>query len=193
MARPIKLGVLISGRGSNLEAVLNAIEAKTLDASVEVVLSNKPDAAGLTHATNRQIPAFGINPKTFESPTLYEEHLVTLLKNHQVDLVVLAGYMKLIQQPLLTAFHNKIINIHPSLLPSFKGLHAQKQAFDYGVKITGCTTHIVTEGMDEGPILMQTAVSVLDTDTLESLSQRILEQEHLLLPKTIQHLKEKFI
>jgi phosphoribosylglycinamide formyltransferase-1 len=193
LSKLLKLGVLISGRGSNLEALFKAIDDKKLDAEINVVLSNKPDSLGLEHARKRQVPAFGFLPSEFNSMEDYEEKLIAILKQHQVDCVVLAGYLKLVHKPFLDAFPNKVVNIHPSLLPAFKGLHAPKQALDYGVKIAGCTTHIVVEALDEGPILLQAAVPVLDNDTEETLAARILEQEHILLPKTLQLIKGRFL
>jgi phosphoribosylglycinamide formyltransferase 1 len=181
----LTLGVLISGRGSNLEAVLGAIKAGHVDARVAVVVSNNPDAAGLAIARQYGAEAVGIDPKAYLDRSDYESTVVETLRSHHVEWVVLAGYMKLVGKTLLDAFPDRMINIHPSLLPAFKGLDAQKQALDAGVKEAGCSVHIVTRKMDDGPILGQVAVPVLTGDTVETLSQRILVEEHRLLPRVI--------
>jgi len=182
----LRLGILISGRGSNLQAILNAIKAKELDASVELVLSNKPDAKGLDIARDYGVSCEAVIPSDFKSKADYEAKLVSLLNKHKVGLVVLAGYMRIVSDTLLNTYPQRIINIHPSLLPAFKGLDAQQQAIDYGAKISGCTAHLVDEQTDHGPIILQSSVAVLDTDTAESLSSRILIEEHKLLPMAIQ-------
>ena len=182
----LRLGVLISGRGSNLEAVLKAIKSGEVDARVAVVVSNNPDAAGLAIAREYGAEAVGIDPNGYPNRSDYEAAVVERLNAHQVEWIVLAGYMKLVGKTLLHAFPNRMINIHPSLLPAFKGLDAQTQALDAGVKESGCTVHIVTLKMDDGPILGQVSVPVLPGDTLDTLSQRILVEEHWLLPRVIQ-------
>ena len=181
-----KLGILISGRGSNLSAIIKSIELGDLNAEISVVISNKPDAKGLDVANAHGIDTKSFKPVDYDNRDDYENDVIQCLELYNVDLVVLAGYMKLVGDPLLNAFKGRMLNIHPSLLPSFKGLNAQKQAFDYGVKITGCTVHYVTKEMDAGPIIMQKAVPVFDTDTVDSLSERILVEEHRLFPKAIQ-------
>ena len=183
---PKKLGVLLSGRGSNFEAINKAIHNKHLEAEIACVITNKPDAQGLKTAQDLKIPAFCLDTKNVASKTHYEEQIVTLLKQHECDLIVLAGYMRLIGKTLLDAYPNRILNIHPSLLPAFKGLNAQKQALDYGVKVAGCSVHIVNEEMDGGKILAQCSVDVLENDTEDSLSKRILDKEHQVYPQTIQ-------
>ncbi|MEK9728140.1 MAG: phosphoribosylglycinamide formyltransferase [Candidatus Margulisiibacteriota bacterium] len=181
-----KLGILISGRGSNMSAIINNIHAGELNAEVAVVISHNPMANGLVVAASQGIPTEVFELSMFESRDAYEFEIIKCLNNYDVDLVVLAGYMKLVGDPLLNAYSERMINIHPSLLPSFKGLNAQKQALEYGVKIAGCSVHYVTKEMDAGPIIMQAAVPVFDDDTEESLTQRILVEEHKLYPKAIQ-------
>jgi len=173
-----KLGIFISGTGSNLKAILEACNQSVIHAKPVVVISSNPEAKGLNIAKLAHIDSFTLKN---------EPDILKTLQEYGVDLIILAGYMKLIGPLLLRHYPQKILNIHPSLLPSFKGLDAQQQALDYGVKITGCTVHIVDEKIDNGPILMQTAVPIKHDDTLDQLTQRILEQEHQLYPKAIQH------
>lgn len=172
-----RLGVLLSGRGSNFEAIARNIVSGALEAEIAVVISNAPDARGLAIARE-----FGLKTMSMPSKGVpreeYDRHLVAALQNDDVDLVCLAGFMRLLSPVFIEAFRNRILNIHPSLLPSFPGLDAQRQALDYGVKITGCTVHFVDEGLDSGPIVQQAAVPVLDGDTEEILSMRILQKEH---------------
>jgi phosphoribosylglycinamide formyltransferase-1 len=179
------LGILISGRGSNMEAIIQAALSKQIDATVNVVISNKNNALGIDSAKSYGIKTFVLEKKDYSSKKEYEEEISQILKDHSVDLVCLAGYMTLVGETLLEAFNNKIINIHPSLLPAFKGLNAQKQALDYGVSYAGCSVHYVDQSMDGGALIMQDIVEVLDTDTEESLSKKILKKEHLLYPKAI--------
>ena len=181
-----KLGILISGRGSNMSAIIKSIESRVLNAEISVVISNKPDAKGLDVANVHGIHTKSFNPVDYAHRDDYENDVVACLESYDVDLVILAGYMKLVGDPLLTAYKGQMLNIHPSLLPSFKGLNAQEQALNYGVKIAGCTVHYVTKDMDAGPIIMQASVPVLSDDTVESLSERILVEEHKLFPKAIQ-------
>ena len=186
----LALGVLVSGRGSNLQSIIDAIAAGTLDAHIAVVISNKEEAFGLERAKTNGISAVYIDPKPFkEQPNpreAYDHAVLAALKSYGVELVILAGYMRIVTSVFISAFESKMMNIHPSLLPSFPGLHAQKQALDWGAKVSGCTVHFVTEGMDEGPIILQSAVPVLKDDTDETLSVRILEQEHRIYPEAIQ-------
>lgn len=187
MEKPLlKLGVLISGRGSNLKALIEAIKNKELNAKICIVISNNPKAYGLRIAETNSIPTKIIEPKQFNSLEEYEKIILNSLNQYQVDLLILAGYMKVLGPTLLKAFPNKIMNIHPSLLPSFRGLHAQKQAIDFGVRCSGCTVHFVNEELDGGPIILQEAVPVLPKDTDDSLSERILVKEHKLYAKAIQ-------
>lgn len=192
MNQKIKLGALVSGKGSNLQAIIDNINNKKLDAEISVVISDNKDAYALLRAEKHNIPYKFINPgkyKTKLEPNIEKEY-VECLKNYDIDLVCLAGFMRVIKDEFLLAFPNRIINIHPALLPSFPGLDAQKQAFDYGVKITGATTHFVNSHVDAGPIIMQAVVSVLDDDTYLSLKEKILEQEHIIYSKTIQLIAE---
>lgn len=185
MAQGKKLGVLLSGRGSNFEAIADSIQAGRLDAEIAVVISNRAEAAGLEAARRR-----GLNAKLIPSKgRTREDHdaeVVAALKNAQVDLVCLAGYMRLLSPEFVRAFPNRILNIHPSLLPAFPGLEAQKQAFDYGVKVSGCTVHFVDEHLDHGTIILQKTVPVLENDDAHALAERILEQEHIAYTEAIQ-------
>ena len=187
---PIRVGVLASGRGSNLQAIIDAIETKTLDAAIAVVVSNRQDAVALERAQQQGIPGIFLDPKSvaeeLEPRKAYDQKILEVLKAHDVQLVLLAGYMKIVTSVLIEAYQGRMLNIHPSLLPSFPGLGAQKQALHAGVKVSGCTVHFVTEGVDEGPIILQAAVSVNEDDTVDSLAARILDQEHRLFPRAIQ-------
>lgn len=184
MAALKKLGILISGRGSNFEAIADSIQQGRLHAEIAIVISNRADAPGLESAERR-----GLNARCIPSKArIREEHdaeVIAALKQAQVDLVCLAGYMRLLSPQFVQAFPNRILNIHPSLLPAFPGLDAQKQALDYGAKVSGCTVHIVDEHLDHGPIIVQKTVPVLDTDDEHSLSARILEQEHIAYTEAI--------
>lgn len=181
----LTIAILASGRGSNLQAIIDAVEEKRLKVNIACVISNRQDAYALKRATSHNIPAIFVNPDNFSSKSEYEKEILSHLKEKEVGLVVLAGYMRIVGYPLLSAYPNKIINIHPSILPSFPGLHGQKQALEYGVKITGATVHFVDKGCDAGPIILQAWVKVSEDDTEESLSQRILVEEHKILPQAI--------
>jgi len=172
-----KLGVLLSGRGSNFEAIAVSIDAGRLDAEIAVVISNRPDARGLEIARQRGLNAVSIPSKGLDRE-VYDRMVVAELKKNAVDLVCLAGYMRLLSAYFVRAFPLRILNIHPSLLPSFPGLEAQHQALEHGVKISGCTVHFVDELLDAGPIVIQRAIPVLDEDTEQTLAARILEHEH---------------
>lgn len=186
----LRIGVLASGRGSNLQAIIEAIEGGSLQAQIAVVLSNKQEAPALERARKHGAPDVFLDAKPYagqpEGKQAYDRAVLEVLKKHEVELVILAGYMKIVTSVLIEAYANRIMNIHPSLLPSFPGLDVQKKALDWGVKIAGCTVHFVTEGVDEGPIIIQAAVPVVEGDTAETLSARILEQEHRIYPKAIQ-------
>lgn len=188
----MRLGILISGRGSNFEAIANAIARRKLDAEIAIVVSNRANAGGLDFARERGIPMRVIESRGMEREA-YDKLVIEELRTHEVDLVCLAGFMRLLSASFVQAFPNRVLNIHPSLLPAFPGLDAQRQALDYGVKITGCTVHIVDEFLDSGPILVQSAVPVLDGDTVESLSARILAQEHVIYAKAVQDMVERRI
>ncbi|MDF2628449.1 MAG: phosphoribosylglycinamide formyltransferase [Symbiobacteriaceae bacterium] len=182
----IRIGVLVSGRGSNLQALLDACAAGRIDGRVVVVVSDQADAAGLERARQAGVEAIFLDPAAYETKNAYNAALAETLKVREVALVCLAGYMRLLKRPMLQAFAGQIMNVHPALLPSFKGLDAQRQALEYGVKVAGCTVHFVTEGMDEGPIILQAAVPVLEGDTEDSLSERILREEHRIYPEAVQ-------
>jgi phosphoribosylglycinamide formyltransferase 1 len=184
--RPVTLGVLASGRGSNLQAIIDAIDKGTLNAVVAVVLSNKVQAPALERARAKGIAAVFLDPKLTAGGEQYDGVILEHLRKHDVDLVVLAGYMKIVTPVLINAYPFCILNIHPSLLPAFPGLAAQKQALDWGVKVTGCTVHFVTEGVDCGPIIRQATVSVEESDTEETLAARILAEEHRIYAEAIQ-------
>jgi phosphoribosylglycinamide formyltransferase-1 len=182
------LGVLISGRGSNLQSIVDAIQRGDLDARIAVVISNRADAAGLQRAREAGIEALCVPAAGYADREAYDVAIVDLLRARGVDLVCLAGFLRLVGRPLLDAFPNRILNIHPSLLPSFPGLDAQRQALEHGVRITGATVHLVTSELDGGPIISQAAVPVMDDDTVETLSARILVEEHRIYPAAIARL-----
>ncbi len=179
------LGVLISGRGSNLQSIIDAIAARTLDATITLVVSNRADAQGLQRARDAGIEAIHLSPRAYPDRDAYDQALADLLRSRRVELVCLAGFMRLVGRPLLDAFPNRILNIHPSLLPSFPGLEAQRQALAHGVRVTGVTVHLVNAELDGGPIVLQAAVPVLEDDTFDTLEARILVEEHRLYPEAI--------
>jgi phosphoribosylglycinamide formyltransferase-1 len=180
-----RVAVLLSGRGSNFEAIYqNSIQPDS-NFEVIVVISDKKDARGLERAREFGLNAFHVSPKKLKPKEVYEGKILEILKVHDVELICLAGYMRIVGETLLSAYEGRMINIHPALLPSFPGLHGQKQALDYGVKVSGCTVHFVDPGVDTGPIILQKSVEVKEEDTEESLSQRILKQEHLLYSKAV--------
>lgn len=187
---PLRVAVLASGRGSNLQAVIDAIEAKQVQATIVAVISNKKNAVALERARKHAIKDIFVDPKPFagqpDSREAYDRALLALLQELDAELVLLAGYMKIVTGVLVNAYANRMMNIHPSLLPSFPGLDVQKKAIEWGCKLAGCTVHFVTEGVDEGPIIVQAAVPILDHDTPDSLAARILEQEHKIYPRAVQ-------
>jgi phosphoribosylglycinamide formyltransferase 1 len=186
MARPVSIGVLISGSGTNLQSIIDAVEAKKLDAKIQLVLSNKADAYGLVRAQNHAIPTEVLEHKSFPSREAYDQTVIDLLRGRGVELVVLAGFMRLLSPLFVKAYSNRIMNIHPALLPAFPGLHVQKKAVEHGVRFSGCTVHFVNEECDEGPIIIQAVVPVFPDDTEETLAARILAQEHRIYPRAIQ-------
>jgi phosphoribosylglycinamide formyltransferase-1 len=186
MADLLKLGVLVSGNGSNLQSIIDHIEKGSLKAIIKIVISNSPDAYGIIRAKKHGIPVAVIKNSEFKNKEKFDLELIRILKSHNVDLVILAGFMRIITPILLNAFPQKVMNIHPALLPSFPGTHGQKQALEYGVKLSGCTVHFVDEGVDTGPIIIQSAVQVFDDDTEETLAARILKEEHRIYPQAIQ-------
>jgi len=186
MRRQVPIGVLISGSGTNLQSIIDAIEAKELDAKVQVVLSNRADAYGLVRAKKHGIPVEVLDHKRFASREAFDQAVVDILRAREVELVVLAGFMRLLSPVFVGAYSNRIMNIHPALLPAFPGLHVQKKAVEHGVRFSGCTVHFVNEACDEGPIIIQAVVPVFPDDTDETLAARILEQEHRIYPRAIQ-------
>ncbi len=177
--------VLISGRGSNLEAIIKAIEKEKINAKISLVLSNKKEAKGLEIAKKHGIKAKFIDPNFFSSREGYDIYITEFIKQHNPDLVVLAGYMRILSDKFIESFEGKLINIHPSLIPAFQGLKAQKQALEYGAKFTGCTVHFVTKELDNGPIIIQAVVPIEPDDDEESLSNKILKYEHRIYPQAI--------
>ena len=180
-----RLAILISGRGSNLQSILDATQSGSLDAKVAVVVSNRADAGGLARAREAGVEALHVSPRDFADRDGYDRELVKTLRARHVGVVCLAGYMRLVGPPLLGAFERRILNIHPSLLPAFPGLDAQRQALEYGVRVSGATVHLVTSDLDAGPIVVQAPVAVLEDDTVDTLSARILVEEHRLYPEAI--------
>ena len=186
MASPLSLGVLISGSGTNLQAIIDAIERGELNAVIRVVLSNRGDVHGLTRSRRHNLPTVILSHKDFSSREAFEAEMIKTLQDHGVELVVLAGFMRLLSPFFIRAFPQRIMNIHPALLPAFPGTHAQRQALEHGVRISGVTVHFVDEEMDHGPIIVQAAVPVYADDSEESLSARIRAQEHRIYPQAIQ-------
>lgn len=180
-----RLGVLISGRGSNLQSLVDAIHHGSLDASIALVISNRPEAAGLLRAKEAGLETRCLEHREFGDRARYDAALADLLKASDVDLVCLAGFMRVVGTPLIDAYPNRILNVHPSLLPAFPGLHAQRQALEHGVKVAGATVHFVDEELDAGPIVVQACVPVRPDDTVDSLSARILVEEHRIYPQAV--------
>ncbi|MCX6090566.1 MAG: phosphoribosylglycinamide formyltransferase [Atribacterota bacterium] len=177
--------VLVSGRGSNLQALIEATKLGFISGSLSLVISDTPGAYALKRAEKESIPTCLLDYQTFSGKKEYETSLLSVLEQVNPSLICLAGYMRMVGRTIVSRFRYRILNIHPSLLPSFPGLEAQRQAVEYGVKVSGCTVHLVDEGMDTGPIIGQAAVPVHDSDTVESLSERILEQEHRVYPEAV--------
>jgi phosphoribosylglycinamide formyltransferase-1 len=186
MIKKLKLGVLASGSGTNLQAILDVCANKAINAEVKIVISDMPAAYALERAKKMGIPIALHERNSYPTKQAYEQAIISDLKRYHVELVCLAGYMRIVGRDFLAAFPNRVINIHPALLPSFPGLDAQEQAFEYGVKVTGCTVHFVDEQTDNGPIILQTAVAVMEDDSVETLRQRILNEEHKIYPRAIQ-------
>ena len=184
MVKTQRLGILLSGRGSNFMAIADNVAAGRIPAEIAIVISNRPNAPGLEEAERRGLPTRMIPSKGLEREQ-YDRQVVEVLQEKQVDLVCLAGFMRLLSPYFVSAFPNRILNIHPSLLPAFPGLDAQRQALEYGVKMTGCTVHFVDENLDAGPIVIQSAIPVLDDDTPDTLSARILTEEHRIYSEAI--------
>ena len=188
--KKLNLGVLVSGSGTNLQSIIDGIEEGKLDATIQVVISNVPGVLSLQRAREHGIPGVVIDHGDFETREAFDEAVVATLTAHHVDLVIMAGFMRILTPVLLRAFPLKIMNIHPALLPAFQGLHVQEKAFDYGVKFAGCTVHFADEGVDTGPIIIQAVVPVHDDDTAEILRKRILKEEHRIYPQAIQFYAE---
>jgi phosphoribosylglycinamide formyltransferase 1 len=189
--KPRRLAILLSGRGSNFEAIADAVETGTIPGSeIVAVISDVPGAAGLERARFRGLPAHAVDRKKFASRAEHEAEVLRILDEAKPDLVCLAGYMRVLSPAFVAKFPGKILNIHPALLPKFRGLHAQRQALEAGETVSGCTVHFVDEGTDTGPIVLQRAVPVLPGDTEESLSERILAEEHRLYPEAIRRVLE---
>ena len=186
----LKLGVLASGRGSNFQSIIDEIDSGKLDASVRILITDNPEAYAMERARKHSIEYLYLNPQDFRSKDDYFSCITEELIKREVELVILAGFMRIVRKPLIDAFPSRIMNIHPALLPSFKGLHGQKQAVDYGVRISGCTVHFVDAGMDTGPIIIQAAVPVSPEDTEDALSERILRLEHKIFPYAIKLFSE---
>lgn len=181
----VNIAVLVSGRGSNLQAIIDCIEKGYIkNAKINVVISNKANAYALERARKHGIDTVFVDPSLFDREG-YDREILNVLNKYDTGLLLLAGYFRIIGSELIRAYKDRILNIHPSLLPAFKGLHAQRQAFEYGVKVAGCTVHFVDEGLDSGPIILQSCVPVLSGDTEESLTERILEQEHIIYPNAV--------
>ena len=186
-----RVGILISGRGSNMAALVDAMQSGSIPADPAVVISNVPAAAGLAFAKLHGVPTAVVDHTAVKPRAAHEREIVSVLKAHGATIVCLAGYMRFLSPVLVRAFPQRILNIHPALLPAFPGLDAQKQALDHGAKLSGCTVHLVDEELDHGPIVLQAAVPVLEDDTVDTLSARILEQEHALYPKALALLAEE--
>lgn len=186
----LTIGVLASERGSNFQSIIDSINSEFIKARIAVLITDNPEAYAIERAKNHNIESLIISPEDFSGKDSYYLHIAKELKSRNIELVVLAGFMRVVGKPLIKEFQNKIMNIHPALLPSFPGLHGQKQAVDYGVKISGCTVHFVDEGVDTGPIIIQAAVPAYENDTEDSLSERILKEEHKIFPLAIKLFSE---
>ena len=188
-----KIAVFASGRGSNFQSIIDSIKSGEIPAEVKLLLSDKEKSGALKRAESEEIENIFINPDHFENKVEYEKEIINILEMAEIDLIVLAGYMRILSPLFVKKYKNKIVNIHPSLLPAFKGLNAQKQALDYGVKYSGCTVHFVDEKMDNGPIILQAVVKVKEDDTVEDLSARILKEEHKIYPEAVKLIAENRI
>lgn len=188
--RKLKLGILASGGGTNLQSIIDQCQRQQITAEIVLIISNNPDAGALERATNAGLPHVCIDHRGFADRQDFDRALVAALQQAGVELVVLAGFMRIISEVFLDAFPQRVINIHPSLLPAFPGLHVHKKALQYGARFSGCTVHFVNSGVDTGPIIVQAVVPILDDDTEESLAARILQQEHQIYPRAIQLIAE---
>src|SRR5574340_1232905 len=190
MLKKVSIGVLVSGSGSNLQAIIDHIEAGALDAEIKVVTSNNPDAYALERCNKHRIYAVVVDHRQFDSRKDYDRQLITILESSGVELVVMAGFMRILSPDFFLAFPRRIMNIHPALLPAFPGVHVQQKAVEYGVKFSGCTVHFADEGVDTGPIIIQSVVPVFEDDTADTLAARILKEEHRIYPQAIQYYAE---
>lgn len=190
MSKLLRIGVLVSGSGTNLQTIIDRCQDGSLTAEIAVVISNNPDAGALLRANKAGIPTLCINHRNFSRREDFDDAVVNALQKAGVELVVLAGFMRIITKTFIEAFPERVINIHPALLPAFPGLHVQQQALDYGARFSGCTVHLVDGGVDTGPIIIQAVVPILPDDTAETLAARILEQEHKIYPRAIQLIAE---
>ena len=186
----LKIAVFISGSGTNLQSIIDNCENENVNAKIQLVLSNEPDAFGIERAKKHNIPTVVVNHRDYSSRQDFEDAICQSLKDYNIDLICLAGFMRVLTAHFLNQFPNKVINIHPALLPSFAGTQGQQDAFDYGVKFTGCTVHFVDTGVDTGPIIIQAVVPVKQDDTLDILKKRILAQEHKIYPQAIQYIAQ---
>lgn len=182
---PLKIGVLISGSGSNLQAIIDRIAQGSLNAEIVLVISSRPDAYGLERAVKAGIPTIALNREAYKDAPAANQQIADALKNAGAEYVIMAGYMRKLTNEVLDAYSDKVVNLHPALLPSFKGAHAIEDAFNFGVKVTGITVHFANEDYDKGPIIAQRAVEVRESDTLDSLEERIHEAEHALYPEVL--------
>jgi phosphoribosylglycinamide formyltransferase 1 len=190
MLKKVGIGVLVSGSGSNLQSIIDHIKAGTLDAEIRMVLSNNPDAYALERCKKHQISAAVLDHRQFDSRESYDRRAIAILESSGVELVVMAGFMRILSPEFFRAFPRRIINIHPALLPAFPGMHVQQKAVEYGVKFAGCTVHFADEGVDTGPIIIQSVVPVYEDDSTDTLSARILREEHRIYPQAIQYYAE---
>lgn len=190
MRKKVNIGVLVSGSGSNLQAIIDNVEKGLLDADIRIVVSNNTDAYALKRAERHNIPAAVIEHSDFKDREDFDRKMIDVLGSHSVELVVMAGFMRVLSPMFLEAFPLRIMNIHPAILPSFPGLHAQERAFEYGVKFSGCSVHFADDGVDTGPVIIQAVVPVYDDDTEETLSERILGEEHRIYSQAIQFYAE---
>lgn len=190
MSKLLRIGVLASGSGTNLQAIIDRCQDGSLAAEISVVITNNPGAGALDRADKAGIPTLCINHRDFSQREDFDTAVVKALQDARVGLVVLAGFMRIITQTFIDAFPERVINIHPALLPAFPGLHVQQQALDYGARFSGCTVHFVDGGVDTGPIIIQAVVAILPEDNDDTLSARILEQEHKIYPRAIQLISE---
>jgi len=191
MPEKFKLAVLVSGRGSNLQAIIDSIQSNYLSADIALVLSNVKNVFALERGKKHGLDTIFLDPKTFQNQDDYEFKMIEILQSKSIDLICLAGFMRILGKKFIQAFPEKIINIHPSLLPAFPGLNVQKKALEHGAKFSGCTVHFVNEEVDGGPIILQSTVPILDEDDAASLSERILKQEHIIYPEAIRLIIEK--